>query len=131
MLTGMTDKKASELTPIAKSWLHAPKLKLSGSGYTSKGYDQPQRAYQLTCAKAGEPTPVSFKLAASKEAPVVNLAIVINGWGEDGASLTLNGKKVEQGKDFRVGHRSGFRDDDLIVWIRIESDKAIYVTLTP
>jgi hypothetical protein len=131
MLTGMTDKKASELTPIAKSWLHAPELKLSGSGYTSKGYDQPQRAYQLTCAKAGKPTPLSFTLAANKDEPVVNLAIIINGWGSDGATLTLNGKKVEQGKDFRVGHRHKLDTSDLIVWIRIESNKAIHVTLTP
>jgi len=127
----MTDKEAGELAPIAKSWLHAPELKLSGSGYTSKGYDQPQRAYQLTCAKAGQPTPVSFTLAASKDSPVVNLALVINGWGNDGATLTLNGKNILQGKDFRVGHRGGFQADDLIVWLRAESTKPIEVLLTP
>ena len=119
------------MAPIAKSWLHAPELKLSDSGYTSAGFNRPERAYELTCAKAGQPTPLSFKLQASKDAPVVNLALIINGWGSDGASLTLNGKKVPQGKDFRVGHRAGFQTDDLIVWLRAESNKAIYVTLTP
>jgi hypothetical protein len=131
MLTGMTTKKAGELTPIAKSWLHAPELKVTGSGYTSQGYDQPERAYEFTCAKAGQPKPLNFKLQASKDSPVVNLALVINGWGSDGASLTLNGKKVPQGKDFRVGHRAGFRNDDLIVWVKTESTKPIKVLLQP
>ena len=47
-------------------------------------------------------------LAASNDSPVVNLALVINGWGGDDATLTLNGKKVPQGKDLHVGHRHRF-----------------------
>jgi len=131
MMTGMTTKKAGELGSIAKSWLHAPKLKLYGSGYTSAGFNRPERAYELTCAKAGKPTPLSFTLSANKDAPVVNLAIIINGWGSDGATLTLNGKNVPQGEDFRVGHRAGFRVDDLIVWIKIESAKPVEIAVLP
>jgi hypothetical protein len=60
---------------------------------------------------------------------VVNLAIVIKNWGDDGATLALNGKNVPQGKDFRIGHRRGFQTNDLIVWIRIESIEPVEITL--
>jgi hypothetical protein len=129
ILHGLTPGGAGSVVPLARSWLYAPELKLSGSGFTSAGYDPTQRAYVLTCKnKAGK---IEFELQAGKESPVVNPAFVVKGWGEDGASLTLNGKKVEQGRDFRVGHRHKLDTSDLIVWIRIESSKAIYVTLTP
>ena len=131
MLTGMTDKPANELAPIARSWLKPPEPKVTGSGYTSEGYDPPERAYVLACDEAGSPAPLGVTLTASKESPVVNLALVVKDWGEAGASLTLNGKPIPRGKDFRVGHRHKLDTSDLIVWIRIESDKAIYVTLTP
>jgi len=45
--------------------------------------------------------------------------------------LTLNGKNVPQGKDFRVGHRAGFRVDYLIVWIKIESAEPVEIAVLP
>lgn len=131
MLTGMTDKKAGELAPLARSWLRAPKLKLSGSDFASEGYDPTQRAYVLTCNKAGKPTPLSLQLEASKNSPVVNPAFVIKNWGTDGVSLKINGKKIERGKDFRFGHRHRFRSSDLVIWIRTESTKPIKISLLP
>ena len=62
---------------------------------------------------------------------VVNLALVVKNWGTDGAGLTLDGKTIPQGKDFRVGHRHGFQTSDLIVWIRTESSAPVSVTLAP
>jgi len=131
MLTGMTDKKAGELAPLARSWLRAPKLKLSGSDFASEGYDPPQRAYVLTCNKAGQPSPLSLQLEASKNSPVVNPAFVIKNWGGDGVSLKINGKKIERGKDFRFGHRHRFRSSDLVVWVKVESIKPIQISLLP
>ncbi|MHC4457503.1 MAG: hypothetical protein ACYS0I_10510 [Planctomycetota bacterium] len=43
----------------------------------------------------------------------------------------LNGKKVEQGKDFRIGHRRGFDTSDLIIWVRIESDENTKFVIEP
>jgi len=131
MMTGMTDKPAGDLAPIARSWLHAPELKLSGSGYTSEGYDPPQRAYVLTCEQAGSPGELKFELEASEDSPVVNLALVVKNWGAGGASLTLDGETIPQGKDFRVGHNHGFETSDLVVWLRVESVGRIMVTVSP
>jgi hypothetical protein len=122
---------AVALAPIAKSWLHAPELSLSGSGYTSEGYDPPQRAYVLACEQAGSPGELRFELQASEDSPVVNLALVIKNWGTGSASLALDGKNVPQGKDFRVGYDHGFDTSDLVVWLRVESAEPVEVTVSP
>jgi hypothetical protein len=131
MLTGMTDKKAEELTSIARSWLMAPELKLKSGDVTNEGYNKPERAYILNCKSKNRPSKIEFELRASGESPVVNAAFVVNGWGEDDAKLTLNGKKVEQSKDFRIGHRRRIDTSDLIIWVRIESDESIKFEIKP
>ncbi len=131
MMTGMTDKVAGELAPVAKSWLHAPELKLSGSGYTSEGYDPAQRAYVLVRDQAGLPGELRFDLQASEDSPVVNLAFVVKDWGTGGANLALDGKIIPQGKDFRVGYDHGFGTSDLVVWLRVESAEPVEVTVSP
>jgi len=130
-IQGLTEKPAKELVPLAKSWLRAPELKLSGSGYVSKGYDQSERAYLITCKNMNEPEPLHFQIAASEEHPMVNLAFVITGWGDAGAALTLNGEQMSRGKAFRYGHRSTPETKDLIVWIERISTSSIDLMLSP
>jgi hypothetical protein len=36
--------------------------------------------------------------------------------------LTVNGKKMNRGKDFRYGFRSGLESTDLIIWIWTDSE---------
>jgi hypothetical protein len=131
MMTGMTDKGAGELAPIAKSWLQAPKAKKVSKGYVDNGYNEPERAYYFTCDTPGSPKSFSFDIEASEESPIVNLAVVVNGWGKVGASLTLNGKKVEKSLEYRVGHRDGFADDDLVIYIKYESTTPVSIKLDP
>ena len=132
MLHGMTDKPAGALAPIAKSWLRPPKLKLAARAYGSSGYDPTQRAYVLSCKAVGRPgSALKFELAASREHPVFNPAFVVKGWGTGPVSLTVDGKKIKPGKDFRFGHNYSLRDSDLIVWLKTESTKPVRVKLTP
>jgi hypothetical protein len=131
MLTGMTNKGADELYPIARSWELAPKCQLISKGFSNDGYNKPERAYHFTCDTPGAPKSLSFDIAASEQSPVVNLAVVVNGWGNNGASLTLDGKKVEESLDFRVGHRDGFAADDLIIYLKYESTSPVSITLEP
>ena len=130
-MQGLTEKEANELVPLAKSWLRAPSLDLKGSGYTSKGYDQAQRAYQVICKNRNEPKQLQFKLAASKDHPVINPAFVITDWGKSDCTLKINKKAVNRGKEFRFGHRHNPESTDLIVWIKTESTKPITVTFAP
>jgi hypothetical protein len=130
-IQGMTEKAAEELVPLAKSWLRAPALELKGSGYASKGYDQAERAYLITCKKRNNPKPLRFEVVASEEHPMVNLALVVAGWGDADATLTLNGEAVSRGKAFRFGHRSTPETKDLVVWVEKTSTSPVEVVLAP
>jgi len=135
MLNGLTAKSAARLVPLAKSWSKPPELKLKkglfGSDFESEGYDPTQRAYQLTCKQGGKPSRLEFELACTKASPAVNPAFVVKNWGRKSAALKINGKKIEQGKNFRVGHRHGLEGSDLVVWLKAESTKPLKISLSP
>ena len=143
MLHGLTEKPVEGLLPLTKSWIRPAPISVS-LGYLSAPYDPTQLAYVITrrgnapgMAGDGKVHNVPFaseltlELAASTESPAINPALVIKGWGERAAELTLNGNKVERGKDFRLGHSHGLEGTDLIVWIRTESMRPIKLTLSP
>jgi len=44
---GLSPKAATEIDPLAKSWLSSPGIELSGNGFESSGFDAPQRAYAV------------------------------------------------------------------------------------
>jgi hypothetical protein len=127
-LYGLTEKKAGDLAPLAKSWAEPAVLKLESDGFESKGYDKYQRAYVLSCNDYGSPSDLNFELARGQ---VVNPAFVITGWGDSDAVLTINEKTVRKGKDFRYGHRMTPQGKDLVVWIQKETDEVLNITLKP
>jgi len=131
MLHGMTDKPAAALTPLAKSWLHAPELTVNGPRYTSKGYDRTSRSYRLVPGGAAGPAKLSIRIAASEDRPVIRPAFLIENWGEHGASLSVNDKQMKRGTDFRLGHRRTLDGSDLIIWIRVESAQPMTMVLSP
>jgi hypothetical protein len=131
MMNGMTDKPVQGLLPLAKSWLTPPDLQIDGNAYTTSGYDPTQMAYLLANTVPDQPTPFTCILAASADSPIVNPALVIQGWGDVSANLELNGEAVMIGKDARIGHRYGLEGTDLVVWIRTESIDPVTITVTP
>jgi len=130
-LYGMGTKSAKELVPLARSWNRPAELKLGGQGFCSQGYDKYQRAYVLKCEKKNSPVPLELVLAASADSPVVNAAFVIKDWGEAGAALKVNGKRVKRGADFRFGHHHRLDGSDLIVWVKRESTEPLTISLSP
>jgi len=129
MLHGMTDKKAEDLVPLAKSWLQAPIMEITSNGYKVKGYDQSERAYLVEKTNPGHSTPLSFVLKASKDFPLINPAIIIKNWGSRPATLSINGKNIMQGDDFREGIRKGLHGEDLVLWIKMNVNKPVKMTL--
>jgi hypothetical protein len=124
ILYGFTDQPAASLVPLAKSWNRPPALdKAKGCG--SKGYDPSQRAYVLTAASK----PVSFTLNGTRDTPIHHPCFVIGHWDSDmAAQVTINGKVVQSGKDFRQGivrDTQGRRS--MILWLDIESTTAAEV----
>ncbi len=130
MLCGLTRQSAQELIPLAKSWLRAPALVLETKDFSSKGYDATQRAYVLS-APAGGSSTLSVSLAASPESPLQNPALVIEGWGENGVQLSVNGKPAQRNTDFRYGFDRKIDRTDLIVWIQTSTDKPVRLVLSP
>ena len=129
MLQGMTAKGARDLVPIGRSWLQAPRLELTSSAYQGGGYDQSERAYvvekKTTAAKAS----LDFTIRASEECPLLNPAIIVRNWGKKGAELTINGRNIPDGKNFRQGIVSRPDGDDLIIWLRLESEKRMDIKI--
>ncbi len=130
MLDGLTTKSAAELVPLAKSWLSAPVMEVSGQGFTSEGYDQTQRAYILTRQADSSSGVLHSVLKASPESPLVNTAIVVKNWGEANPKLVVDGKVVPQGPAFRYGHITKLEGTDLVIWLRLESTKQTTLELS-
>jgi hypothetical protein len=126
-LYGMTDLTPEKLLPTAKAWIHPPPLNTTGAAFTNKGYSQDQRAYLLQRAQPA--ANLEAELAGSADTPVVNPALVIAGWGDRNATLTVDGVAVPRGSNFRYGHRRTLDTTDLIVWIKTVSDKPLKLAL--
>ncbi len=131
MMHGMTNKKVEEIVPVAKSWLSPCDLKISGKGFASEGYDPTQMAYLLEMSEPESSSPVSFTMDATEESPLINPAFVIKNWGSREVELSINGKVVERGADFRYGIENRMEGTDLVVWIKRESTQPVSISLKP
>jgi hypothetical protein len=98
------------------------------ASFSSDGYNPDQRAYLLKRLQPGGGLEV--ELAADAESPVLNPALVIRGWGEGEAALKVDGADVPRGRDFRYGHRRTLDGTDLVVWIRLLSEKPVRVSVS-
>jgi hypothetical protein len=130
-LYGMTDQPVKTLVTLARSWNFPAELKIAGNAFGSLGYDLNQRAYVLHCKAAGALSTLAFTLVGSPQSPVLNPALVVQNWGDADPALTLDGKRIPRGKDFRIGQRPNLEGTDLIVWIKAESQTALSFRLEP
>ena len=62
---------------------------------------------------------------------MLNPAFVVKNWGDASVTLTLDGKAIPRGKDFRCGHRPTLDGTDLIVWIKTETQARLTLGLEP
>jgi hypothetical protein len=128
MLQGMTKGKAGDMVTLAKSWLHAPEMIISPTGFAGGTYDEAERAYVLEkTTKTNAPLELTIK--GSEESPLINPAFIIKNWGNRPATLYIDGKNMMLGEDFRQAIRKGMDGDDLILWIRLNSQSPVEITL--
>lgn len=121
-LYGMTDQSIDSLVPLSRSWNSAPKASIVSSGIEGGSYDKNQRAYLFTTKDTKTGT-LEFSLDASPDSPIHNPAFVVKNWGKRPAKITIDGKKIPRGKDFRYGHQTTADGTDLVVWVKTKSDK--------
>ncbi|MHC4365179.1 MAG: LamG domain-containing protein [Planctomycetota bacterium] len=129
-IMGLTNQPIEKLAPIARSWLQTPQLTVKGTTFKSEGYSRDERAFILSKTGGGAGM-LEFEIAASEESPVVNPAFVVKNWGRTDAELKINGKRVNRGKAFRLGHNHRMEGSDLIVWIKTEATMPIEFSLSP
>ncbi len=128
---GMTEKPASELASLGKSWAQAPELTLAGNAYENHGYDISQRAYILKYKTSDPSLTLQGKIAASPESPLANVCLRIKAWGNRSAALKVDGQEMRSGQDFRLGHVRTLEGTDLIVWIRKSALQTVLLVLEP
>jgi len=133
MLYGMTGKAdVNALIPMARSWEMPPAAQVGGSGYTGGWYDKTERAYKISKISR-DPRTLELRLAASPSSPLVNPSFVIDNW-PDGikASLSIDGKAVAAGPDFRQGIETDTRGRSvLVIWLRREVAVPITLAIAP
>jgi hypothetical protein len=131
MMHGMTTKPVADLVPLAKSWLSAPELKISGSEYTSAGYDPTQMAYVIQDKNQAKSSNINIEINANSESPMINPALVVKGWGEADADVKMDGKSLKRGNDFRLGLAHTLEGSDLVLWLKKESVKPVKLSIEP
>jgi hypothetical protein len=127
MFQGMTNMPATDLVPLAESWLNAPELSIKTEGYTDGQYDQSEKAYIIEKKDLEKGKELELIIEASAESPLINPAIIIKNWGRNLSQVKIDDKLVKQGKKFRQGIRSTAQSEDLIIWFELECDEHIKI----
>jgi hypothetical protein len=129
-LYGMTDKDPRTMVSLARSWNYPAEIELSGAGFESEGYDYSQRAYILNAKNSSEN--LKFTLGGSEASPVVNPAFVIKNWKKPNVKLSIDGKNINLGRDFRYALEYDVEGTPrLIVWIKYQSEKIVGFEFIP
>jgi hypothetical protein len=128
LLDGLTEKAAGGLLPLARSWLTPPKMDVS-SPAKGEGYDPAQRAFVVRC-EDGNAAALRITWLADAASPLVNPALVVRGW-DSGVRVRMNGKDLAPGDGLRVGHERHLDEDDLVIWMDLESEHAVSIEIEP
>ncbi len=127
-LYGMQSSDMDDLIEMARFWSHAPKMKLDpSSGFSGGEYAMDERAYKIK--KTGKSSELSIQIDASEKSPLVNPAFEIENWGTDPISLEVDGKQLKPDKDYFVGYDSRLEGTDLIVWMKMKSQKPVVIEI--
>ena len=120
MLCGCTRGDAASLLPLAKSWLHAPKLSCDG---VEIPYDVEQRAYV-----AGGPLPHKpLRMEASEDHPVQGFCLIVPGVDTLPAAIRIDGKACT---DFQAGIHNAWNGPVLILWLPVCATGPVTVSLS-
>ena len=130
-LYGMTDLSMKDLVFAANSWNNAPALEVVGSGFVSHGYDLGQRAYLVSRNQGDTNDKLKLRIMANESSPVYHPSIIVNGWDQASLTLTINGKEIKRGQDFRTGVHHTLEGSKVIIWIKTRSTEPMTITLTP
>lgn len=130
MLQGMTNTDSDDLVYLARSWLNAPEMVVNNrEDNINSAFDQAQRAYVIEKSTGDFEYPIQLTLEATNTSPLVNPAIIVKNWNKEEAEVSLNGRQIKNKKDLRQGIIKGADSSDLILWIRIRTEKKLQIVI--
>lgn len=124
-LYGINDMDMKDVVKLGKSWSFAPEIKVKGSDFESDGYDLSERCYKLV-NKNPESKEVEFVLDGSEKNPIVNPAFIIENWNGEDAEVLVDNKRA---KDGRIGINHKLEGDNLVVFIFLEKEEPVEITV--
>jgi len=127
---GLTTQTAAQLATQSKAWNTPASLTIASGGYTSQGFSTTQKAWQLTSNLFGSPSNLTFTINGSASSPILNPAIVIQGWGDILPAISINGVNTPRNTDCRMGINYGLSNNSLVIWLKRQSTSPLTVTLT-
>lgn len=122
MLCGCTDKDASDLVPLAKSWLHAPEIRC---GDRILKYDFLERAYSLEASGSGA---LTLQVAASPEHPVRGICLLVKGWKDNLSGVSVGRRSLGKNQ-YKSGINAAYDGETLVVWLDISLDAPASIVL--
>lgn len=130
MLTGMTEGRAADVVPLAKSWLEPATVNAGkDAGAKYDGYDLTQYAHRFAMNPAKPAAKLSFTVAPAAEEPAIRPVFVVTGWGEREAKVTVGGKALTAGTEVRTGLVHTVDGTNLIIALGINLEKRATVTI--
>jgi len=123
-MEGLSKKSPAKHIQLARSWLNPAGFK-KVNGIKKGAYERGQRAYIL---EASDPV-ISVALNGTSTSPVVNPTFVIDNWDYGDPVVKLNGKKIDPGRNLKIGKPQMVRDKDLIIWLRYKSQEITEISI--
>ncbi|MFC2117443.1 LamG domain-containing protein [Bacteroidota bacterium] len=126
-LYGMNNMNMDHIEEFGRSWAYSPELILKSSDFQSNGYDRSQRCFQIENTGEKEKK-MEFTIQGTKDKPIINPAFYIKKWNSKTATVHVNGKKLT---NCLTGFNNELHGTDLVVYIQIDINKPLTITITP
>ena len=125
MLQGMTNKRAQDLVPLARSWLHPPSLAVTQG---QARYEPAERAYLISGIRPGG---MEGRLQADQEHPALKPAFVLNGLRLENPVVQIDGKPLAPGSDFQHGTVKELDQWKTVVWLNRDFTQEAKLRIAP
>jgi hypothetical protein len=128
LLCGLINRDGAEanLLPLSKSWLSPPDAKLAEAGSATVTYDPAQRAFVVARPRDAAHAPLTLKIEASLEKPLVNPAIVIEGWSTQAkVRVSVDGKLSTAPVRFGIEHH--LDEDNAVVYVQLTATRPVEI----
>ncbi len=127
-LYGMTDKPIAELVRLGRSWARPPAVRGLKGKLVYTGFDTSERAF-IFKNSPGDKDPAGWEWAASPDSPLIRPVVILDSGGAAVREIVLNGKNLEEGRDYQLGEVRKLEGSRTVIWLNFESEERMRVEL--